>query len=949
MRKFKSAFIAWVLLGTAFLTLLAFGLGPAVGTAPTRAGIDDPFDVYITFTNGRTYYPGGENMFYVNVDNGYDGSEYVGTGDPGNTSTVKEVQIHFEGVLTEDGEEIVNSPLVWEEDLDGFYNNDGDGYEIANPGSNNFYADASNNRLKFTIKTDNVFIGDFVMKFRVDFRYMIDWDGGTQYDWAWSSVMVESEHKVRSYIWGDGYPDYTFYAFEEDLDTDDTYSGATHKNFGLKNTYSLSGTLTDIEATISFPGSPIAVDDPLFTSESMQSKFLWRVTIPKDLAAGDHDVLLQISYTRNGDRIVESATLYEFTVEYTPLVMVPEFNDLNAPYATFLQNNMPDSLEFPVTNEGNVDLTEVVFSLDTDSTKYVGSGMLWYDENSNANPRYESQEFVIPALAVGESSTVTFEMVNFLPRLPPGLYKIPLDYLAKYEDTGATGNTPGEEVAGYWNEKGHYEHRNILRQISYPEDNGGDHMPYLLIEILPDPAGPNIDGYIDYGQNQYPGTANAYMRLRLDNYEMYSFYNLVYKIHTDEGSPLALPYSVGDENMTTLPPLYRAGLSGSTSTSTQSDYFYFYAKIRDDAVPGINYFKVDMEGFDQNLNPVSLTFTAYLQVRARQPAFKLLNIEVGDILDDRSVEVTAQIQNMGRGGASNLSCFFISSSTGFVATDPPQKIGTVGPDDTFYYSFHFKPDGERRYFNSNYYGNVYFAYYDDVGTYDEMFSGSSLYIRFDIYNKLPDMRIIKVDAPVVDRRQTFDVEITLMNVGGSTASNVKTRIFFNSALFEVLTGEVEIGDLEPGEITTITLSIKAGNEIYDGSTYSFTLYFSYTDIQGRTRTYSEAETESFSIRTKDRIIPSEQIQVVKDDGQIISEGAGSVILGIFIVIAVMVFVKLTSARQVDKVSEVSKAKDKDVKRTNKIEIEEDDEEEGSEDEEDEEEEDIEGEGDDAWT
>lgn len=938
--RLESLLIAWVFIGTSVLGIFVLGVGPTEGSTATRAAIDEPFDVTFYTTGGDTFRPGDGDRFYVNLRNYYDGSEFAGSSDPGNTSTVKEVQIHFLGLFDENEDEITTSPLIWEEDLGSFYNNDGDGYEIAQSNNENFYADVSSNQLSFAVKTNNVFIGELKMRARIDFRYMVDWDGGTQYDWSWSSQVTDRSFRIRSYIGGDGSPYFKIYAFEENFNTDNIHSGATHKRFGIRSLYSHSGTLTDIEAVVSFPGSPIVVEDPLFTSSSLANNIFWRVTIPKDFPPGAHEVSIQMSYLRNGEEIVEAPVLYEFMVEYTPLIMPPEFNDLTSPLFTFQQNNMPDTMEFPVTNEGNVDLTDVVVALDTDNAKYYGSGSIWYDENSNANDRYEPQEFEIPTLAVGGSSTVTFSLVNFLPRLPPGLYKLPIDYKVKYQDTGITGNVVEEKEAGGWDEIGRYEHRNIMQQIDYPEDSSGTYNQYLLIEVLPDPAGPNINGYIDSGQNQYPGTGSAYMRLRVYNYEMYRFLNLEYHIHTDGGSPFSLPYASGDENMTTLPPIYRSGLSASTSSSTQSDTFYFYAKIRDDAMPGINFFQVDMVGYDENYNPVSLTFTSHIQLRARQPSFRLLNIEVGDILDDRSVEVTVEMQNMGLGGAKNLSCFFTSSSTGFVSTDSPLDIGAVGPDDIFHYTFHFRPDGENRYFINSYSGNIYFAYFDDIGTYDEMFSGSSLYIRFDIYHKLPDMRIIKVEAPIVDRNQEFDVELTVMNYGGSTASDIMAMVPYNSALFEIISEEQDLGDLEPGDTITFTITMRAGKEIGDGTTYSFTVFFSYSDIQGRSRTYSEAETESFSVRIKDRIIPSEQVQVVKDDGQIISEGAGSVMLGIFILIAVFMFARMTNNRNEAKVtSEKKETPAKDPVKEKKIEIEEDDE--------DEDEDEIEGDEDEA--
>lgn len=263
--------------------------------------------------------------------------------------------------------------------------------------------------------------------------------------------------------------------------------------------------------------------------------------------------------------------------------------------------------------------------------------------------------------------------------------------------------------------------------------------------------------------------------------------------------------------------------------------------------------------------------------------------------------------------------------------------------ETFFYTLKIRPDGDRRYFDGSYTGTVYFAYYDDIGTYDEMFSGNSISIRFDIYDKLPDIRIINVDAPLVDRSKEFDVDITIMNYGGSTASNLKVLLPYDSNQFQIVEGgEQELDDLASGEVATITFTMKAQEEISDGTTYSFTLFFSYSDVQGRTRTFGESQTDSFSIRIKDRIIPSQTQTVIKDDGQIISDGAGNLLLGIMIVIAVIVFVKLTSNTKVEVKNVQAPVEQKQEKAPRGKKIKEDvDEDEEEEDEDDEDEEDEE--------
>jgi len=156
-----------------------------------------------------------------------------------------------------------------------------------------------------------------------------------------------------------------------------------------------------------------------------------------------------------------------------------------------------------------------------------------------------------------------------------------------------------------------------------------------------------------------------------------------------------------------------------------------------------------------------------------------------------------------------------------------------------------------------------------------------------------------------------------------------------------------VGDFEAGETTTLEFTMKAQDEISDGTTYTFYIYFSFTDIQGRTRTFAEAPNDGFSIRIKDRIIPSQTQTVVKDDGVWISDGAGNFLLGIMILIAVIVFVKLSQGKQKIEIKNI-KGPETETKRSKKLDMEkkveydededEEDEEEEDEDEEDEEEE-----------
>jgi len=920
-KEFISA-IAVLAILTAAPFLVAGGSDTA-SAAPARGGLDDPIDADL-YSYNEMRRPGETDDFYIYVYNDYDGSGFGGSSAPGNVSELKEVKVSYTGILDEDMEPAGADPLEWE--VDTIYNNNGDGYTISHYGAVNFYADASSTYLRFRIKTENVVPGDYYLSFRVDFRYMIDWDGATQYAWSSSSQVFTKHLEIRSHIEGSGYPDFDIYAFDENMGAHNIYAGSTNKQFGIQGLFSASGgTITDVSATASFPDSSISARYATVTNPNLPSRIIWRVDIPADTLPGKYTMELMLHYNLNGDPVSEGPTQHHFIVLYTPLLFPPPSDDLSAPFMTFSRDALPESIEVPFTNGGNVDLEDIIVSLDLDSARYIGDDMTYILEDQSGSIRTESIDKTIAAIPAGESRSVTFDMLDFLPRLPPGKYRIPIDYLAYYQDEGATGNPSARKITGHWYERNRYEQRNILREITYPENTNEAFLPMLLIEIVPDPDGFLLSSYVDSGYNQAPGTQNARMRLRVENYEMFSFHNLEYRIHVDDGSPFQLPYSEVNYTGETLLPIFRSGLSGSSGTSTYSDTFYFYASIRQNAAPGVNYFKVDIRGYTQFDQPFNQTISGYITITAHQPRFELISVDVGDILSDRSVEVSVEMMNFGLGGARNLTCFFKSSTSGFISTDQPMEVGDVMPGDRVVFTFTLRPDGERRYFSGSYSGNVYFSYFDDLGDFDQMFSGSNLNIRFDVYDKLPDLRVVKVEAPLVDRGDEFTVTVTVQNVGSSRTSGLRVLLPYSSAQFQIEDPEKDLNDLEPGESIVITFTMKALNEISDSGVYSFTMLFSYTDIMGRERTFSDGEGESFSIRTKDRIIPSEQRQVVLSDGQLISEGAGNVILGILIIVAVIVFVVLFKGE--GGVTSIPLRKEKtEAPRAKKLELEEDEEE-----------------------
>jgi hypothetical protein len=361
---------------------------------------------------------------------------------------------------------------------------------------------------------------------------------------------------------------------------------------------------------------------------------------------------------------------------------------------------------------------------------------------------------------------------------------------------------------------------------------------------------------------------------------------MTYYIYADASSPFEVPGGNGTE--TTLPPIHRPNLDDGGTTWIGSDQFYFYVDIKENANPGINYVQVDITGYNQYLQPVSKTAWLRININSRQPRFEITDVVAGNVTDDMSVTITATIKNMGLGGAHDVGAYFISSSTGFICDDETKSLGNLMPGDTVDVEFTVKAAADSYYFHGSYTGNIYFEYTDEMDTFYPLFSGGSDSLRYYVYTKLPNFIITSVDAPLIDGGETISATITVMNMGGSTARNTTVILPYSSAQFRIVGGEM-LGDVEAGETATFSVQITALDEIADDTTYTFTVRFSYQNIEGRTQTYAEGESESFSIRTKDEVTTSEQLQIVEEKGKILDEGLAMLLLGILILVGLIIF------------------------------------------------------------
>jgi hypothetical protein len=882
-------------------------LGPIPETT-TRGNYpaDGYFDVNPQSYAG-TYYPGDTNQFYFELESNYNGENFdPNSPAPFNSTALFNVTMSFIAILDEDMNTVVNNPLYWINN--DVYNNGGDGYGFGNKGStNNYFADDTGGFQELGIKVDNITPGNYIIHIRERFKYLDSWDGLTQYNYTnWIFDNDYIPFTVLSAVGPTANFEYTFVSTADNNFNEPLYAGAEFEKFVIKNLIEPSGEITDItgELRMDMP-EYFAIVNPVCTLSQIgggsPDLVNWRINVDKHTPPGEYTVYLQLSYTRTSGgtdhMVVESEMSHPFTVLYTPLLkppLPPEGETMPEPVAIITQKDINGSFTVGFVNDGNTPISNLHVRLDMDNTRYIKESEFYYNENSNAGTVWPelSVDFGDQVIDVAETVDAEFNMVHLIHYLPPGKYMIPVDYTCTYFDEGATGNPSGDVAAGYWDDANQQLlHRNIMQIIEYPEDFSDLHIPYIIVEVQDDFDGIDVEVQISSGQfNQNQGAINRYLTMNVFNYEYYAFHDMTYYIYADASSPFSIPGGNGTE--TTLPPIHRPNLNSGGISSIGTDSFNFYTNIKENANPGINYVQVDISGYNQYLQPVTKTVWMQININPKQPRFEVTEVVTGNVTDDMEVTVTATIKNIGLGAAYDVGAYFVSSNTGFIGPYEITPIGNLMPGETATYEFKVKTAAGNYYFHGSYSGTIQFEYTDEMDTFYPLYSpGNSDSVTYYVYSKLPDLIITSVNAPLIEGGETVSATITVMNIGGTTAKNVTVILPYSSAQFQI-TGagnSIDLADIEPSDSAIISVQITALDEITDDTTYSFTLYFSYQNIEGRTTTYSEGERESFTIRTKDEVTYNEELQLIEEKGKILDEGLAMLLLGILILVGLIIF------------------------------------------------------------
>jgi hypothetical protein len=186
---------------------------------------------------------------------------------------------------------------------------------------------------------------------------------------------------------------------------------------------------------------------------------------------------------------------------------------------------------------------------------------------------------------------------------------------------------------------------------------------------------------------------------------------------------------------------------------------------------------------------------------------------------------------------------------------------------------------------------------------------ANITFSYEILPVPPALTVVDVDTGKVTPGKSFEMTITVMNTGGSEATNITALLTINHALLAVEGSPDEgVDDLDAGDTDTITYTVKAHKDIDQGGQYGGTVFFTYTDSQGNLIQYNAAPASTVTVRAQE------------DNERSTFSLAGSVLwVGIFlfialIIVGVLLFLGIKSLAPkpvADEKSSIPPAKDRD--------------------------------------
>ncbi|MEM3342179.1 MAG: hypothetical protein QW728_05755, partial [Thermoplasmata archaeon] len=712
--------------------------------------------------------------------------------------------------------------------------------------------------------------------------------------------------------------EYLLESFQENMVREDLLAGATYQRVGLRGPYSyFGGTIRDITANLSIPSPYFTVvynSSYLSGANGNYDQYLfWYINVSSSTPPGFYNVSLEFKYTYNGVLYTERVRTHKILVYDTPLIRLPDTNNFTTPVVQLQRNATTGTITIPVTNSGNVNLRNVIIRLDLDNAAFFKYGDIYINESNNGVFTGLNTEVNIGDLNVGQTKNAVFTDVYLASSIPPGMYLIPIDYIADYSSMYPMGgNTPGTVVLPrrtiQWDESPYSktDYGLITYSISWPEPSTYG-FPFILVEVTGSTGSPYLRTSINGGLGNVPnynmGATAITPTFYIYNYEKYPLYNCVVKIRTDGSCPFSGRGTMASQ--TVLEPYYGLQTIYGASASgpwTASFTYPYPVDIKSNITAGLKEVPIIIEGRTSDNQPVNITVYASVFINPRSPDLQQIS-QSTQLLNPKELLVTLGMRNIGAGAAYNLSCYLdIPFSNGYTEEGQTVNIGTLSPGGEFTVTFKVIILREGYAFGVNYNsisGTLYCQYNDEAGNFYEMFKSNNMNegvtAYFDI--TLPEFTVSAVEfSGEAVPGASLAITATLQNTGGSTAYNTSVLAISSSNILSITDSPTKtLGTVEAGGSKTATFNVKISSNARESNTYYIGIRMAFQNVVGQNKTFSSYNLgNAIAITMKDEPDTAVQVQRVEYENAYWEINWGYVFLGLFIAIGLIGYAYVNS-------------------------------------------------------
>jgi hypothetical protein len=498
------------------------------------------------------------------------------------------------------------------------------------------------------------------------------------------------------------------------------YSGAKNQLIAIADPYSASGTLKNVQLSLNLqPTYPLnsktVTMDTLDTYSYYNSDFQWILQDAGSLYTppGAINFNFDVTYELNSQTLSEKQVPVFFEIAETPVVYLEnQIEESNIGLTSggkyisnfeIYQGSTSQMLSLKFKNEGNIDLMDVKVELFTDNAAFFFKSKFYYDENDYAYKRSYGKIIELGDVNVGGSVQKEFS-TEVIKNLPPGLYRIPIKYTAKYNRGGLIDVEINMEDV----------HDDVVASRSTTNEG---FTPFVLVNVkegddVNDKTEPDILALTS--DTLRPGMNNVLLAVELTNLENYRLNNVNAKLSAGGTSPVK-KLNAEDRAATEVNAQETEFIMyGANDVYLPNKYtIHFLIDIYDDVSAGQHNVPITFSCLDPFNMERTVTVQLSLNLNPNPPQFLITDATTSDIKPDKNFQLTVKVYNCGGGEGKNVRMMFNGSSNLFSPVDSVQTISSVKQNEVGEFKFDVKANHVEP--GNTYASSVYISYEDAIG------------------------------------------------------------------------------------------------------------------------------------------------------------------------------------------------------------------------------------------